>query len=405
MPTPEDFLRPPYLFKGWKWFIIWEEFKPGTTEKIRIRKTFDLNRAYLVADPKLRERRAAEILQKKTLELSGTQSKAIVVLGQTNIVQAIDLALNIKSQTDREHTKVTYTSFRNIFVSWLNFTGLNKLPIAYFTRKNALEFMDYVLLERKTKVGKPIGNRTFNNYLINMRALFFELVQRGYIVDNPFSNHRPRKEEQKIRQPFSQHDSDAIADYVYRQNKAVYLAILLVSHCGLRISEIRRMRARDIDMDRGLISLSGAQTKNKERAYITIPSSIIPILNEFELHQIPGQYLVFGLHLRPHPKLSCGRNTISDRFREMLSEMVEKNIIQSRTGYTTYSWKDTGAIAMVKAGVDIVAIQKHLRHKSLATTQKYLQSLGVINNEIRNFTGVIFRLPKELQKNAATSGA
>lgn len=81
--------------------------------------------------------------------------------------------------------------------------------------------------------------------------------------------------------------------------------------------------------------------------------------------------------------------------------MVKKGLIKSRQGYTAYSWKDTGAIAMVRAGLDIVAIQKHLRHKSLATTQVYLQSLGVINREIRDFKGVIFLLPEEIQTAAA----
>ena len=144
-----------------------------------------------------------------------------------------------------------------------------------------------------------------------------------------------------------------------------------------------------------MIVLGGDQTKNRERAFITIPSVALDTLRSFEIDKVRPGYLLFGRDLQPHPKEAVGRNTISDRFREMLREMVKKGLLGSMEGYTAYSWKDTGALAMVRSGMDILAIQKHLRHKSLDTTQRYLQSLGIINQEVRDFRGIIFRLPHE----------
>lgn len=398
MSSPEfTYLKPPRLVKGWKWLIEWEEFIPGTTTRTRIRKTYDLNRACFITDPEGREARAQHILSEKLKEWSdGTkrQELAASVRGSINIVDALQIALKFKLQTDREHTRITYSSFTSIFTKWLEDNQWHILPLSAFDKAKAKQFLDHVLLERKDRYGKPVSNRTYNNYIINMRSLFYELVEREYINDNPFAGHKPRKEEQKLRHAIDQDDTTQIARYVFRNNRPVYLAILLISHCGLRLSELRRLRSRDIDLDRGLIILAGNQTKNKERAFITIPASVIPTLKKFELDKIPGQYLVFGLGLRPHPTTSCGRNTISDRFREMLQEMKKAGMLASIEGYTAYSWKDTGAIAMVKAGLDILAIQKHLRHKDLSTTQRYLQSLGVVNKDVRDFSGVIFKLPE-----------
>lgn len=400
MHSSQPYLKPPKLVKGWKWLIEWEEFVPGTTDKIRVRKTFDLNRARFVAEPQLREERAQQILEEKRREyMDAGRQKAVLQasLGTTNVVDALDVALRIKCATDREHTRITYNSFRNIFVEWLEGQGWQHLPVSAMDRAKANIFMDHVLLERRTRDGAAISSRTYNNYIINMRALFYELVKREYLPENPFANMKPRKEEQKLRQPFEQEDSDKIAAYVYQHNRPVYLAILLISHCGMRISELRRLRARDIDLQRGLIVLGGDQTKNKERAFITIPTVALDSLKAFGLGKIPGNHLVFGIGLKPHPKMPVGRNTISDRFREMLRAMVKIGLLASADGYTAYSWKDTGALAMVRAGLDIVAIQRHLRHKSLATTQRYLQSLGVVNREVRDFKGVIFKLPGEIQ--------
>jgi integrase len=393
------YLKPPRLIKGWKWLIEWEEFIPGTTDRTRVRKTFDLNRAVFITDPEGREARAQFILAEKMKEWSDvTRRKEMVksVQGAISITEAIQLALKFKLVTDREHTRITYSSFSSIFTKWLEDMNWHILPVSAFDKAKAKQFLDYVLLERKDRHGKPVSNRTYNNYIINMRSLFYELVEREYIKENPFAGHKPRKEEQKLRHAIDQDDTTIIARHVYKQNKPVYLAILLISHCGLRLSELRRIRSRDIDLDRGLIILAGNQTKNKERAFITIPAAVIPTLRKFELDKIPGKYLVFGLGLKPHPTTACGRNTISDRFREMLTELKKSGALASIEGYSAYSWKDTGAIAMVKSGMDILAIQKHLRHKDLSTTQRYLQSLGVVNKDIRDFSGVIFKLPEEM---------
>lgn len=399
MSSPQfAYLKAPKLLKGWKWLIEWEEFVPGTTDRIRVRKTFDLNRAAFITDPVRREERALFILQEKMKEwsdVSKSKGQVASMLGSANILDAMQVALKFKLQSDREHTRITYNSFNNIFTEWIRSYKWEGLYIALFDRAKAKLFLDDVLLHRKDRNGKSVSNRTYNNYIINMRSLFYELVERGYLTENPFANHKPRKEEEKLRHAFEHGDSTIIARHVYQHNRPVYLAILLISHCGMRLSELRRLRARDVDLDRGLIILGGDQTKNKERAFITIPSSVIPTLRSFGLDKIPASYLVFGLGLKPHPKQCVGRNTISDRFREMLHALHKSGQLKSIEGYTAYSWKDTGAIAMVKSGMDIVAIQKHLRHKSLSTTQRYLQSLGVINKDVRDFTGIIFALPAQ----------
>lgn len=395
-----SYLRPPRLLKGWKWLIEWEEFIPGTSDKVRIRKTYDLNRAYFVSDPTRRQQRAQMILEEKLKEwnsLYRPTEPARLELADTNIIDAMQVALNFKNKTEREHTRITYGSFTNIFCEWLNEHGLAQMKISDFDRIKAIEFLDWVIMERKNRHGKPVGSRTYNNYIINLRSLFFVLVERKYLKQNPFSNHKKRKEEAKLRHPFEQQDSNTIAQYVYKHNRPVYLAILLISHCGMRLSELRRMRIRDIDLERGMVILNGNQTKNKDLAFITIPSTALNAIRDFDLSQFPASYFLFGQGLKPHPKLPCGRNTISDRFREMLETMVKEGILKSKEGYTAYSWKDTGAIAMVRAGLDILAIQKHLRHKSLATTQQYLQTLGIINRDIRDFKGVIFLLPTDIK--------
>jgi integrase len=47
-------------------------------------------------------------------------------------------------------------------------------------------------------------------------------------------------------------------------------------------------------------------------------------------------------------------------------------------GYTLYSWKHTGAIAVAKSGrVGVKELQIQLRHHSLDQTDQYLRQMGV----------------------------
>jgi len=61
------------------------------------------------------------------------------------------------------------------------------------------------------------------------------------------------------------------------------------------------------------------------------------------------------------------------------------------TGLQYYSWKDTGAVELFKKKVNILEIMRQLRHKDLSTTQKYCQSLYVINMEIRDLVNPILK--------------
>jgi integrase len=66
-----------------------------------------------------------------------------------------------------------------------------------------------------------------------------------------------------------------------------------------------------------------------------------------------------------------GRNTLGERFREVL------NGLGYGRDYQLYSWKHTGAIACVKAGISLKELQLQLRHHSLDMVDRYLRQLGV----------------------------
>ena len=55
-----------------------------------------------------------------------------------------------------------------------------------------------------------------------------------------------------------------------------------------------------------------------------------------------------------------------------------------------YSWKHTGAVMAVKAGIHIKQLQIQLRHHSLDQVDQYLRDLGVsdLSDLARSFPGI-----------------
>lgn len=407
------FIPPARLSTG----VVWQIIHYTLTDdgrKVRERSTFDLNR---ISDYAKRYDRAEKILAevfgifddpsiKKYKDsmailaakaLKSAKGPGAIKPTLISIEDALSVALKIKMQSDRRLTRNTYSSMHNIFMDWVRSQGWEKWLVSDFTKTHAIQYMDYIWMARKNRKGQRISAVTYNNVITNTRAVWTEAVKRYNLPVNPFSNIEGKKATEKLRTSISKSDSDIIIKHIYTHKKKLFLAILLLAHGGVRIEEMLRMRYRNFDLRRGLIVLSGDQTKNHENAFITLPKDVITMLFELGVDREPVNALVFPSIKEPGCDKPVGRNTLTNQFRSVLGKLIKKALINSADGYTLYSWKDTGAKLLLESGVDIITLQHHLRHKDLSTTQRYLVKRGVVNRDIRSFNDLIFNYDKKEQ--------
>lgn len=299
------------------------------------------------------------------------------------LIAALEMALSLKSKETRTKTVQTYSSFLNMFIKyWLDLKNKNSL-LDDFRKKDAIHYLDYVLI---TKGVSPI---TRNNYLTTMRTLFYVLVDREYIDKNPFAGIKKLKVGRKRRQVFEPGECNVICNYLKGRNDGLLLAISLCYYCALRPAEIRRLKIQDVDLTKGIITLDGTETKNKDLAHITMPNHLIEFCQALNIKRHPSDYFIIGEQMQPNPT-QCGKNTMTRMHREVLQELAKYNLLEDIENKTFYSWKDTAARDMIEEGVNAAALMKHFRHASLETTQKYLESFGVKNNRIKELKSKIF---------------
>ncbi|MFQ5447931.1 MAG: hypothetical protein ACE5FF_13465 [Saprospiraceae bacterium] len=99
---------------------------------------------------------------------------------------------------------------------------------------------------------------------------------------------------------------------------------------------------------------------------MTIPIAFRPTVSKLMMRS-PKEFIFYKNDAtKPVPV-----NHMLKRFRNIL------NALGFGHEYKLYSWKHTGAVACVRAGVGVKQLQIQLRHHSLEEVDKYLRQLGV----------------------------
>lgn len=373
-----------YLIKGKReWYIKYYQTNPSTGQKQRFRPTFNLNRIKDLAE---REDLALKVIKDINAKLPygwpfENQFKGLP--SRTNVLKALLIAEKICATSDRKNTNRNYRSIVNIFSRFLHIENLTELSISEITKSHAVAFLDYALFERQ------IANRTYNNYLERLKKFWTELKKRQYVSKNIWKKFKKRKPGAKSRRAFSKKEKRIVIDVVANKDPWLLLGILLQYYCFIRPVEIRRLRFHMIDINLGLIKLTGNETKNRENAIVTIPDALVPFLRDFKFERWDEQWLIFGEGGLPHPNKACSHDLLNSRHRSILLKLHKTGKLSNIKGLSFYSWKDTGALYLFEQKVNTLEIMRQLRHKDLSTTQKYCNSLYSVNREIKNLKNSI----------------
>ena len=172
--------------------------------------------------------------------------------------------------------------------------------------------------------------RSVNRVFSSLRVFFNFLLRREYVKDNPLQDVPPLRENSIIPFVFSPEQTDQVlrvlSQRVGRSEKhfltdlALYLAVLLLARCGMRISEPLKLMNNHYRSDDGTLYIE--KTKFKKQRLIPAPRAA---MTEIE------NYLSVRKSLMPHDQnpylLACkNQDTIKAEqvryvFRKALKEI------------------------------------------------------------------------------------
>jgi site-specific recombinase XerD len=165
-------------------------------------------------------------------------------------------------------------------------------------------------LEMSSKL--DVEHRTVNRIFSSMRVFFRFLLRQEYMIENPLQDIPPLRENTIVPFVFSPDQMDqllqAFCKRMHRnQNKtrfltdyALYLAVLLLARCGMRISEPLKMMIKHYRRSEGTLFIE--RTKFRKQRLIPIPKAVMTDI---------GNYLSVRRSLRPgdpNPYLLAGND-------------------------------------------------------------------------------------------------
>jgi len=137
------------------------------------------------------------------------------------------------------------------------------------------------------------------------------------------------------------------------------LLLGLMYACGLRVSEVVRLRWTDLDFDRRVIRVW--QGKGSRDRQVMLPISFEPVLKGLATNSKANEYLF--------PGARAGRYLSPQTARRAMARAMAIAVI--RKAASPHSLRHSFAVHLVERGTDIQYVQQLLGHAKLETTRIY----------------------------------
>lgn len=221
------------------------------------------------------------------------------------------------------------------------------------------------------------NSTTLNSKLRVLKSWLNYLVEAEYITEknNPTKKIRYAKEEIKIPVFKENHVNQMLAYYRKMNDRSKsfygvrdYALILFLLGTGARVGEVSNLRWSEVDFDNKAVILFG---KRRQQQSVPLVDKLIKELADWRLYaeRCLGDKPEFVFPTDDNKQLSP--NAVKLIFKRLQLKMNFTDVRLS-----AHTFRHTLAFNFLRAGGDIVSLQKLLRHQNLDMTKVYLNAWG-----------------------------
>lgn len=257
----------------------------------------------------------------------------------------------------------TLSSYQTVAKYYNEYLGKQSMEMA--TENTITSF--FIYLQRK-----GVHTNTIAKYRNTLYTLYAKAVAMNLMAFNPVVKVAGIKRSPQSLAYFSDPQIKRLKDYITGINGQLWLAVQFLYYCFIRPGEMRLLKISSINFEYGFIEVPKEISKNKKTEKVAIPEDF---LNEIQwLKDYPNNAYILSKSKKP------GTEPVSPKWINYNHSVVLAQL--KITGkYAFYSWKHTGVVKCVQAGLNIRDIQNQLRHHSLDMVQEYLKGLGVLQSK------------------------
>lgn len=290
--------------------------------------------------------------------------------GVVNIRTYLSEFLQQKKTEVIQHSYQTYRSKLRIFSEWTEQQGLDSIHISCITNDHIQSFMRHIV------ECNNVSRRTVLKYKQILHGFFDYMVkQRGILTFNPVHDIPVigRITDEAAR-PIPDKERKMMLDYMRKYDQQLWIFCQMEYYCAIRPNELRLLKIENIDIEKGVIRVPNTISKNRMTEYVNMPRQLVLLFRNLGIDKIDGGYYLFSSGGKPGDN-KLGKNNFRYRFDKI------RNKLGLSTNYKLYSFKYTGGVALVNAGIDTWELQRHFRHKSIDTTEHYIRKNFAVKSE------------------------
>lgn len=263
-------------------------------------------------------------------------------------------------------TKTYYSYFLQRFKTYI----LDQNSSMDISKLNETVFEDF-LDSCKSRSGARVTSGTINTYQAILRALLRFAYDNDYV--NKDLRYRFEKEKGKLLPRYLQDEQVEKVLEVAIQRTYGYLwrtIVFFFLGTGCRVSELVKIKVKDVDMDNNYIYVIGKG--NKER-YIPLYPEVKQVILKFlqmtgvkEWNKTISGFLFtkeFGIQREKPISVRSVQYQVQNMFKEL---GIDKE-------FTVHSFRHTFAVNCIKSGVKLNVLSQILGHENPETTSIYTQ--------------------------------
>jgi site-specific recombinase XerD len=240
------------------------------------------------------------------------------------------------------------------------------------------DIREYLILHRDKST-------SHQDNMINAFKFFFEKVHKTEISDQSYI--RPRKGF-FLPDYFTQEELASMINYL---SNVKHKLLISIGYCGgLRRSELRDLKVRDIDLKKNRVFIKAA--KGKKDRYTVFANNLKGMLQDYLNEYKPKVYLF------ENP--NTGKKYSTTSMARVLKNTAKAVGIQRRVHL--HMLRHSFATHLLEDGKDITYVQQLLGHADIKTTQRYTH---IVNDAIETVTSPISNLQINEKYSMTKSGS
>lgn len=259
---------------------------------------------------------------------------------------------HLKSNNKTVSTIVAYRKD----IEQLSESNVNK-SLINLTSSDIIYFLDYL------KNSKKISLKTLSRKLNSIRT-FYKFLEVNKTIDvNPSTTVNHPKVKNKKQRVLTKYEWLALRE-VSRDNERLFCMIELLLQTGLRISELSKLKLRDVNLDTPKPYLTVRSYSSNIERQVPVNLKLANVVNKYILNNPDLDDTLF--------KTKNGKPIEIRNIRSSIDRALVKAEIK---GACVNDLRNTFIVYQLSQGMSLSKVAEIVGHRNVATTNKYLSLL------------------------------